>query len=95
MPEMSFRIRWPDASEATYYSPSLVIHDFLKPGEILALPDFLTRAGEALRIASDRVAEKYGSPCSRARASLSAIHQAAAAFSQIPNAQVMIMALSK
>jgi uncharacterized repeat protein (TIGR04042 family) len=95
MPEMSFRIRWPDASEANYYSPSLVIHDFLTPGEILTLPDFLRRAGEALQIASDRVAKKYGFPCARAHASLAAINEAAAAFVQNPNAEVMVMELSK
>jgi uncharacterized repeat protein (TIGR04042 family) len=95
MPEMSFGIRWPDSSEVNYYSPSLVIEDFLAPGEILPLPEFLTRAGEALAIASDRVAQKYGFPCSRAHASLAAINQAAAKFVAAPDAMITILEFSK
>ncbi len=95
MPEMSFRIRWPDSSEANYYSPSLVIKDFLAQGETLPLSEFLTRAGEALRIASDRVAQKYGFPCSRAHASLAAINHAAAKFAATPDATIKILEFSK
>jgi len=95
MPEMSFRIRWPDSSEASYYSPSLVIQEFLSPGETLPLPEFLTRAGEALAIASDRVAQKYGFPCARAHASLAAINQTAMKFGAIPDATIKILEFSK
>lgn len=95
MPEMSFRIRWPDSSEANYYSPSLVIEDFLTPGETLPLPEFLTRASEALAIASDRVEQKYGFPCSRAHASLAAINQAATKFAAKPDATIEILEFFK
>ena len=33
MPEMLFRIRWPDGTAEDCYSPSLVIKDFFAPGE--------------------------------------------------------------
>jgi uncharacterized repeat protein (TIGR04042 family) len=95
MPEMSFRIRWPDASEASYYSPSLIVEDFLVPGETLPLPEFLTRAVEALGIASDRVAQKYGFPCSRAQASVAAINQAATKFADLPDATIKILEFSQ
>jgi uncharacterized repeat protein (TIGR04042 family) len=95
MPEMSFRIRWPDSSDAIYYSPSLVIQDFLTPGETLPLPEFLTRAHEALEIASDRVAQKFGFPCARAHASLAAINQTAAKFAATPDAIIKILEFSK
>jgi uncharacterized repeat protein (TIGR04042 family) len=94
MPEMSFRIQWPDASEHVYYSPSLVIRDYVSVGEILSLPEFLRRAREALHIASDRVAAKYGFPCARARATLAAIEQQAARFTALENAQITIKEFS-
>lgn len=94
MPEMSFRIEWPDASEQVYYSPSLVIRDYIAVGEVLPLPEFLHRAREALKIASDRVAAKYGFPCSRARATLAAIEQQAARFTAQDNAQIIIKEFS-
>ena len=80
MPEMNFSLLWPDNSETTYYSPSLVIEDFFSMGESYQLPDFLRRARDALTIASDRVEQKYGFPCSRAHASLADIEQRAGNF---------------
>jgi uncharacterized repeat protein (TIGR04042 family) len=32
MPEMRFRIRWPDGTPETCYSPSLVIKDYFAAG---------------------------------------------------------------
>jgi uncharacterized repeat protein (TIGR04042 family) len=80
MPEMWFRVSWPDGSETENYSPSLVIRDYFKFGESYALDDFLQRIRAALQIASDRVEAKYGFPCSRARATLSAIERQAGEF---------------
>jgi uncharacterized repeat protein (TIGR04042 family) len=94
MPEMSFRIQWPDASEMVYYSPSLVIRDYVSVGEVLPLPEFLHRAREALKIASDRVAAKYGFPCARAHATLAAIEQQAARFTAHESAQIIIKEFS-
>jgi uncharacterized repeat protein (TIGR04042 family) len=32
MPEMSVTVRWPDGRVEEHYSPSLVMHDYLRPG---------------------------------------------------------------
>lgn len=80
MPEMRFHIRWPDGVKEVCYSPSLVIKDYLTVGETYAPAEFLAKARTALLIASDRVKEKYGMPCSRALAQLARIEAASAAF---------------
>jgi uncharacterized repeat protein (TIGR04042 family) len=92
MPEMRFRIRWPDGTAEACYSPSLVIKDFFNPGESYALPDFLARSRSALNIASDRVEAKYGYACSRAAAQLERIESAAKSFSDFPQARVTVEA---
>lgn len=66
MPEMTFHVRWPDGSEERCYSPSLVMHDFLEAGGQYPVADFVSRSSEALRIASDRVRERFGFACTSA-----------------------------
>jgi uncharacterized repeat protein (TIGR04042 family) len=66
MPEMQFAVRWPDGTEASYYSPSLVMHDFLDAGSAYPVDEFVRRATEALDIASERVRAKYGFACTSA-----------------------------
>ncbi|GJE59250.1 MSMEG_0570 family nitrogen starvation response protein [Methylobacterium trifolii] len=78
MPEMRFRIRWPDGRRETCYSPSLVIKDHLAVGQDYPLDDFLARSRTALETASERVRERYGFPCGRALAQLARIEEAAA-----------------
>jgi uncharacterized repeat protein (TIGR04042 family) len=80
MPEMMFSARWPDGTERTYYSPSLVVADHLEPGREYAVDDFVARCRESLTIASERVRERYGFPCSRAAGSLIGIERDAAGF---------------
>ena len=60
MPEMRFRIRWPDGTPETCYSPSLVIKDFFAPGESYSLHEFLRLSRAALMLASQRVETRYG-----------------------------------
>lgn len=91
MPEMRFTIRWPDSRSETCYSPSLVIRDHLAVGETYPLQDFLARSRTALGIASERVREKYGFPCSRALGQLALIENAAARFASDPDATVSIL----
>jgi uncharacterized repeat protein (TIGR04042 family) len=91
MPEMHFRLRWPDSAETSHYSPSLVIKDYFVPGEEIELTEFLQRARTALIIASDRVKAKYGFACSRAGASLSSIEQHAVPFLRQQNAHITIL----
>ena len=78
---MRFEVRWPDGSRREYYSPSLVVEDFLEPGRAYPIADFVGRSREALVVASERVRKAYGMPCSLAAASLASIERAAAAFS--------------
>ncbi|MDX7950503.1 MSMEG_0570 family nitrogen starvation response protein [Lichenihabitans sp. Uapishka_5] len=91
MPEMRFHIRWPDGTEERCYSPSLVIKDFFVPGAAYAVPDFLARSRDALTIASDRVAARYGMPCSLALGQLQRIEAAGRAFAASPDAQVTVL----
>jgi uncharacterized repeat protein (TIGR04042 family) len=92
MPEMEFRIRWPDGSAETCYSPSLVIKDFFIPGESYPLADFVERSRSALNLASERVQAKYGWPCSRALAQLNRIESNATAFASLDGARVAVEA---
>ncbi|MDR6954253.1 putative repeat protein (TIGR04042 family) [Ancylobacter sp. 3268] len=88
MPEMRFRIAWPDGSAEECYSPSLVIRDHFEEGEVYPLAEFIARARTALTIASDRVAARYGHPCSLALGQLARLESRAAAFADQPQAQV-------
>jgi uncharacterized repeat protein (TIGR04042 family) len=80
MPEIRFRIRWPDGRAETCYSPSLVVKEFFAVGVSYPIGDFLARGRIALNIASERVKEKYGWRCSRAAAQLARIETAAKNF---------------
>jgi uncharacterized repeat protein (TIGR04042 family) len=91
MPEMRFHIRWPDGSNESCYSPSLVIKDYFTPGQQYAVDDFVARSKTALTIASDRVREKYGMACSRAMAQLARIESASRPFAGTAGAQVSII----
>jgi len=95
MPAMHYHLRWPDASEATCYSPSLVIKDFFEPGASYPLPEFLRRIREATHIASERVRAKYGFACSMAHDQLGAIERAAARFEGRADAQVQVVSFDE
>jgi uncharacterized repeat protein (TIGR04042 family) len=95
MPEMRFRIRWPDGVEESCYSPSLVVKDFLVPGESYRLADFVERSRTALMVAGDRVEAKYGWRCSRAAAELARIETAAASFAATADARVTVDAFEE
>lgn len=92
MPEMRFQIRWPDGADETCYSPSLVIKDYFVPGETYPLPDFVARSRTALLIASERVREKYGVPCSLALGQLARIETAAQRFGAASGERVTVTA---
>lgn len=80
MPETTFTVRWPDGARSVCYSPSLVVRDHLAQGGAYPLPDFLARSRTALTAASERVRERYGSPCPRALGQLAALERAGAAY---------------
>ena len=95
MPEMHFRVRWPDGSAQRCYSPSLVIKDFFVPGESYRLADFVERSRTALEIASERVRLKYGYGCGHAAHQLAEIERIAAQFDARPDARVTVEAFEE
>lgn len=66
MPEMHFSVRWPDGTEASYYSPSLVMHDHLDVDTDYPVAEFVRRTHHALDVASERVRARYGFACTSA-----------------------------
>jgi len=95
MPAMHYQLRWPDSTESTCYSPSLVIKDYFETGTSYALPEFLQRVREATQIASDRVTAKFGYACSRAADQLATIEAQAARFAGDPDARVEMLAFQE
>ncbi|MFM2312149.1 MAG: hypothetical protein RLZZ04_1425 [Cyanobacteriota bacterium] len=85
MPEIRFKIQWPDGSEEICYSPSTVIKKYLELDQDYDLLDFVDRARTGLNIASDRVRAKYGRPCGLAIGQLAEIEAKAIEFSLQPN----------
>ena len=85
---MRFHIRWPDGTQESCYSPSLVVKEHFIPGESYPLDDFLARARAALNEASARVAQRYGHPCSLALGQLAAIEAGGRRFQSMPDARI-------
>lgn len=92
MPEIRFRIEWPDGAQETCYSPSLIVKSYFTPGSEYPLADFVERSQTALKIASDRVAAKYGYPCGLALGQLQQIEATAAKYSDLTAAKVRVLA---
>ena len=90
MPEMQFRIRWPDGRREACYSPSLIVTEIFAEGESYGLDDFVEKSRKALTIASERVRAKYGFACSAAMDQLARIERAA--LTQDRNGQVLVEA---
>lgn len=90
MPEMRFRILWPDGAMENCYSPSLIVKEYLTPGAAYSLVDFLARCRTSLKIASARVEAKYGRPCALALAQLDRIEAGCTRFASLAGASVRI-----
>ncbi|NJP09809.1 MAG: MSMEG_0570 family nitrogen starvation response protein [Leptolyngbyaceae cyanobacterium RU_5_1] len=73
--------KWPDGSQETCYSPSLIVKDDFTPGSEYTLEEFVARSRTALNIASDRVQAKSGMPCSLALGQLQKIETKAVQYS--------------
>lgn len=95
MPEMTFKIRWPDGATEQCYSPSLVIKDHLKVDAAYSIDDFMERSRAALTTASDRVKEKYGFACSRAMGQLARLEAGASRFNEHPDAVVTVISFQE
>jgi uncharacterized repeat protein (TIGR04042 family) len=91
MPEIHFQVEWPDGSQETCYSPSLVVKQYFTPGQDYPLTDFVERSRTALQIASDRVQAKYGFACSLALGQIRKIEARAVEYQPLPNPTVRML----
>jgi uncharacterized repeat protein (TIGR04042 family) len=91
MPEIRFKIQWPDGSQETCYSPSLIVKEYFEPDCEYPLADFVDRSRTALNIASDRVLAKYGRACGLALGQLATIESTADRFRSQPKPLVRVI----
>lgn len=91
MPEIRFKIQWPDGKEEICYSPSLVVREYLESATEYELLDFLARARTALTEGSRRVEAKFGFPCSMALMQLQKIEATSNCYTQQPQAKVKLL----
>jgi len=80
MPETVFTIQLPDGSGHSCYSPSSIVLKYFKVGDKLSNKEFLKKAQESLKIASDRVEQKFGFQCTGAINSLREIEELSGQF---------------
>jgi putative flavoprotein involved in K+ transport len=96
MPEMHFRVQWPNGTTEECYSPSWIIEEYLAVGSDYPIADFVERVSVALNIASDRVRQKYGFVCSSALDQLASIHARVESLSpDVRGGTVRVLAFSK
>ena len=91
MPEVRFKIEWPDGKQEVCYSPSLVVKQYLSADAEYPLADFMERSRTALKEGSDRVAEKFGYPCGLALGQLQRLEATAERFGDSPEATVKLL----
>jgi uncharacterized repeat protein (TIGR04042 family) len=77
MPEVWFKVEWPDGSANVCYSPSTVIERYFAKGQRYTMRSFLETARPALGEASQRVEAKFGFRCSSADDQLAEIEEIA------------------
>ncbi|MDH1707260.1 MSMEG_0570 family nitrogen starvation response protein [Acinetobacter johnsonii] len=73
MPSVNFTVKWPNGEVNQYYSPSSIIYDYLRVGQVYSLRDFVTQVENGLEQASERVRLRYGFACSAAMDNLASI----------------------
>ncbi|UBF26895.1 MSMEG_0570 family nitrogen starvation response protein [Kovacikia minuta CCNUW1] len=91
MPEIRFLIEWPDGSQESCYSPSLIVKNYFTPDQDYELDDFVERSRTSLQIARDRVQAKFGRPCGLALGQLQQIEAMAARFNNLPQPSVRVI----
>lgn len=79
MPEVDFRVRWPDGSPQRLTSPSRTIERALCVGARYPVDEFVRRTVEALAAGSDRVRRRYGFACTASTAATREVKTRAAA----------------
>ena len=80
MPEVHFRIEWPDGEVTRCYSPSTIVREYFRPGVTLTIAELVETSTRALGAASDRVEAKYGFACTSASSELRDIQLRAGNF---------------
>jgi uncharacterized repeat protein (TIGR04042 family) len=80
VPEVLFDVRWPDGSRQTFYSPSLIVEEHFLAGRTYPVAEFVDTSRACMRIADQRVRQKYGFGCAESVATMAGIEQAAARF---------------
>ena len=66
MPEVHFRIKWPDGEVTRCYSPSTIVREYFRSGLTLTIEELVETSTRALDAASERVRAKYGFACTSA-----------------------------
>lgn len=92
MPEVHFRVRWPDRTATRCYSPSRSIKTVLNVGQSYPLKDFVAISTTALERGSERVRRKHGFACGHAEMQIAIIESFAGRFADQPDAKVTIEA---
>ena len=90
MPEVRFRVRWPDQHQTLCYSPSSTVKDALRLNHPYGVGEFVERCTAALEHASERVAQKYGTGCGQALAQITVIQSRARPFMDDPDARITV-----
>ncbi|WP_344428432.1 MSMEG_0570 family nitrogen starvation response protein [Pseudonocardia ailaonensis] len=77
---MLFDVRWPDGSTESFYSPSLIVEEYLRVGAGYPVTEFVDLTRTCMQIADQRVRAKYGMGCAESAHTLSRVEGAAARF---------------
>ncbi|WP_298985630.1 MSMEG_0570 family nitrogen starvation response protein [uncultured Roseibium sp.] len=91
MPDLTFRIRWPNGDEEACYSPSSIVRNFYREGETYDLNEFVLLSERAFEAASERVRAVHGYPCSRAASQLATLKSRSNTFETHPDATVTFL----
>lgn len=90
MPEVYFRVRWPDGSDQRCSSPSRAIERCLAAGGAYPVPEFVRRARSGLEAAERRVLEARGFACTAAGEQLAELERRAAGLTVGAGARVHV-----
>lgn len=91
MPEVAFDIRWPDGTLQRCMSPSRSIEAALTPGARYPVDEFVRRSGDALRLGSERVRQRYGFHCTAAAAEIAEIERQAQRLARRSQQDVVVV----
>ncbi len=91
MPEVHFRVEWPDGEVSHCYSPSTVILKYFQAGMELTIEELSARSIEAFEKASERVEAVYGYRCSSAATQREQILAAASKFQNSDKVKILSM----